>query len=112
MVGRWSALARFIVKHWLTRDKELPSSGQLARESLQQGQKMAAYHESRVKALSEYSALRYPNTPRLIHMGRSSDVGWQSDTIDSVEGVEGQVIDSGGHFARQIPHVNLLPSAR
>ncbi|KAL8724671.1 MAG: hypothetical protein Q9166_007822, partial [cf. Caloplaca sp. 2 TL-2023] len=73
---------------------------------------MAAYHESRVKALSEYFALRYPNTPRVIHMGRSLNVGWQSDTIDSVEGVEGQVIDSGGHFVRQIPHVNLLPSTR
>lgn len=49
---------------------------------------MAAYHESRVKALSEYFALRYPNTPRVIHFGRSSDVGWQSKTIDSVEEVK------------------------
>lgn len=50
---------------------------------------MAAYHESRVKALSEYFALRYPNTPRVIYIGRSSDGGWQSKTIDSVEVVEG-----------------------
>lgn len=69
---------------------------------------MAAIHESRVKQLSEYFALLYPNTPRVIHMGRFSDASWQSDTIDSVEGVEGQVIASGGHFVRQIPHVSLL----
>ena len=73
---------------------------------------MAAYHESRMKALSEYFALRYPNTPRVIHMGHSLNVGWQSEIIDSVEAVEGQVIDSGGHFVRQIPHVNILPITR
>lgn len=53
---------------------------------------MAAYHESRVKALSEYFALCYPNTPRVIHFGRSSDAGWQSKTIDSVEVVKGKVL--------------------
>ncbi|KAL8942679.1 MAG: hypothetical protein Q9216_001533 [Gyalolechia sp. 2 TL-2023] len=45
-------------------------------------------------------------------MGRSSDAGWESETIDLVGGVEGSVMASGGHFVRQIPHVNLLPSTR
>ena len=70
---------------------------------------MSVYHESRLKALSEYFALHYPDTPRVIHIGRSSDVGWQPESIDSIELVEGQVIDCEGHFLRQIPHVNLLP---
>ncbi|KAL8961303.1 MAG: hypothetical protein Q9193_002128 [Seirophora villosa] len=70
---------------------------------------MSAYHESRLKALSEYFALRYPYTPRIIKLGHSLDPGWEPETIDSVEVVEGQVIDSEGHFPRQIPHVNLLP---
>ncbi|KAL9012773.1 MAG: hypothetical protein Q9173_002479, partial [Seirophora scorigena] len=71
---------------------------------------MSAYHESRLRALSEYYALRHPYTPRIIRIGRSSDVGWEPETIDSVEVVEGQVIDSQGHFPRQIPLVQLLPS--
>ncbi|CAL8584288.1 hypothetical protein XPA_009892 [Xanthoria parietina] len=70
---------------------------------------MAAYHESRVKALSEYYALCHPNTPRVIHFGRSSDAGWQSRTIDTVEVVEDQRLDTGGHFQRQISHVSILP---
>ncbi|KAI4099899.1 MAG: hypothetical protein LQ345_007477, partial [Seirophora villosa] len=70
---------------------------------------MSAYHESRLRALSEYFALRYPYTPRIVRLGHSLDSGWEPETIDSVEVVEGQVIDSEGHFPRQIPRVKLLP---
>lgn len=50
---------------------------------------MAAYHESRIRALSEYFAFCDPDAPRVIRIGYASDNGWRSETIETVEAVEG-----------------------
>ncbi|KAL8709388.1 MAG: hypothetical protein Q9220_005882 [cf. Caloplaca sp. 1 TL-2023] len=68
---------------------------------------MTAYHESRVKALSEYYALRDPDKLWIVKLGHSSCTNWQSANIDSLESVEDQVMDFRGHFVRQVQHVNL-----
>ena len=73
---------------------------------------MAAYHESRAKALSEYFTRRDPETPRIVQVGRIQESGWQSETIDTVDRETDQVVSSEGHFERRIPDVQLLHSTR